>query len=135
MGLPFNARGNYMERTPGDAVMGFKEIGKKIQQAREERGLTQVELAQTLGITQAALSNYELGKRRLYLHQIEEIARFLSKDLEYFIGSNDEGVPESRLDVSSLQDKIISCIKGMNEDELRGLSEYLDFLTWRKKHG
>ena len=52
--------------------MGFKEIERKIQQAREARDLAQVELAQTLGITQAALSNYELGKRRLYLHQIEQ---------------------------------------------------------------
>jgi transcriptional regulator with XRE-family HTH domain len=115
--------------------MGFKEIGKKIQQAREERDLTQVELAHTLGITQAALSNYELGKRRLYLHQIEEIARILNKDLEYFIGSSDEVVPERCPDVSLLQDRIISCIKVMDEGELRGLSLYLDFLTWRKKHG
>ena len=115
--------------------MGFKEIGRKIQQAREARDLTQVELAQTLGITQAALSNYELGKRRLYLHQIEEIARLLNKDLEYFIGSNNEVVPERSLDVSSLEDKIISGIKAMDEGDLRGLSEYIDFMTWRKKHG
>ncbi|HOO46520.1 MAG TPA: helix-turn-helix transcriptional regulator, partial [Deltaproteobacteria bacterium] len=54
--------------------MGFKEIGKKIQKAREEKGMTQVGLSKALGITQAALSNYELGKRRLYLHQIEQIA-------------------------------------------------------------
>lgn len=65
--------------------MGFKEIGRKIQRAREETGLTQVDLAQSLGITQAALSNYELGKRRLYLHQIEDIARVLQKSLDYFI--------------------------------------------------
>jgi len=115
--------------------MGFKEIGRKIQQAREARDLTQVELAQTLCITQAALSNYELGKRRLYLHQIEEIARLLNKDLEYFIRSDDEVVPERCLDVSSLQDQIISCIKVMDAGDLRGLSLYLDFLTWRKSHG
>jgi transcriptional regulator with XRE-family HTH domain len=115
--------------------MGFKEIGRKIQQAREARDLTQVELAQTLGITQAALSNYELGKRRLYLHQIEEIARLLNKDLEYFIGSNNEVAPERSLDVSSLEDKVISGIKAMDEGDLRGLSEYIDFMTWRKKHG
>ena len=61
--------------------MGFKEIGRKIQIAREERGMTQVDLAHALGITQAALSNYELGKRRLYLHQIERIASVLGKGL------------------------------------------------------
>ena len=44
--------------------MGFKEIGKKIQLAREEKGMTQADLAERLGITQAALSNYE--RRTLY---------------------------------------------------------------------
>jgi transcriptional regulator with XRE-family HTH domain len=116
-------------------VMGFKEIGKKIQNAREERGLTQVELAQKLGITQAALSNYELGKRRFYLHQIEEIARLLNKDLEYFIGANDEAAAMRHPDESSLQDQIMSRIKIMNTDDLGALSEYLDFLKWRKNHG
>ena len=55
--------------------MGFKEIGKKIQSAREEKGMTQADLAEGLGISQAALSNYELGKRRLYLGQIQEVAK------------------------------------------------------------
>jgi transcriptional regulator with XRE-family HTH domain len=56
----------------------------RIQQAREELGLTQQELASRLGLTQAALSNYELSKRRLYLAKLEQIASALEKPLSYF---------------------------------------------------
>ncbi|MGD2065453.1 MAG: helix-turn-helix transcriptional regulator [Dehalococcoidia bacterium] len=59
-------------------------IGTRIQQAREELGITQHDLAARLGCTQAALSNYELGKRRLYLANLERIASVLGKPLSYF---------------------------------------------------
>jgi transcriptional regulator with XRE-family HTH domain len=59
-------------------------IGTRIQQAREELGITQHDLAARLGCTQAALSNYELGKRRLYLANLEKIASVLGRPLSYF---------------------------------------------------
>ena len=64
--------------------MGSPGIGPRIQEAREELGITQQELAARLGCTQAALSNYELGKRRLYLANLEKIAAALGKPLSYF---------------------------------------------------
>ncbi|TRZ94841.1 MAG: XRE family transcriptional regulator [Dehalococcoidia bacterium] len=65
--------------------MVYRSIGMRIQQARQELGLTQKELAARLGYTQAALSNYELGKRRLYLASLEQIADILGKPLSYFL--------------------------------------------------
>ncbi|OGN92651.1 MAG: hypothetical protein A2Z75_08310 [Chloroflexi bacterium RBG_13_50_10] len=67
--------------------MVYRSIGIKIQQARQELGLTQEELASRLGCTQAALSNYELGKRRVYLAGLEQIADILGKPLSYFLES------------------------------------------------
>ena len=64
--------------------MKFREVGKRIQQAREERGLTQAELAARLRCTQSALSNYELGKRKPNLDLLNEIAEVLNKPLDYF---------------------------------------------------
>jgi transcriptional regulator with XRE-family HTH domain len=64
--------------------MVYRSIGLRIQEARQELGLTQQELAAKLGLTQAALSNYELGKRRLYLANLEQIASVLGKPLSYF---------------------------------------------------
>jgi transcriptional regulator with XRE-family HTH domain len=67
--------------------MVYRSIGMRIQQARQELGLTQEELAARLGCTQAALSNYELGKRRVYLTGLEQIADTLGKPLSYFLES------------------------------------------------
>jgi len=74
--------------------MVYRSLGLRIQQAREELGLTQQELASRLGLTQAALSNYELGKRRLYLANLEHIAEVLGKPLSYFTESatEEEGI-------------------------------------------
>lgn len=116
--------------------MGFKEIGRKIQKAREGKGMTQVDLAHCLGITQAALSNYELGKRRLYLHQIEEIAQIVGKTLDFFI-TDDSSAPKTKVSVDATKKKqqILSRIARMSNDELSALAYYLDFLEWRKNNG
>lgn len=122
------------QSAPWEIGMGFKEIGKRIQHAREEKGLTQVELAQSLGITQAGLSNYELGKRRLYLHQVEQIAKILGKDIEYFTGAED-GIPSDRsADLAPPRDRVIRRIMAMSDEDIRSVSVYLDFLAWRKNH-
>jgi transcriptional regulator with XRE-family HTH domain len=65
----------------------YRSIGIKIQEARQELGLTQQELASRLACTQAALSNYELGKRRIDFASLEQIAEILGKPLSYFLES------------------------------------------------
>jgi len=123
------------ERSKGGQPMGFKEIGRKIQTAREEKGLTQVDLAQVLGITQAALSNYELGKRRLYLHQIEQIARILDKRLDFFISEEGFAASDGPKGKERVSPKTVAeRIAGLDESELRSLSDFLDYLEWRRRH-
>lgn len=65
--------------------MGYKSIGKRLQMAREEAGFNQEQLAARIGCSQSTLSNYEKGKRRVYLAQLEKIARVLNKPIEYFL--------------------------------------------------
>jgi transcriptional regulator with XRE-family HTH domain len=115
--------------------MGFKEIGRKIQAAREERGMTQVDLAQALGITQAALSNYELGKRRLYLHQIEQIANILGKRLDYFMSNgHDSSLPQCPDRKNDSLEGIVERIGALDSQEILSLREFLDYLEWRRNH-
>lgn len=116
--------------------MGFKEIGRKIQIAREERGLTQVDLAHALGITQAALSNYELGKRRLYFHQIERIASILGKGLDFFVQGKEAGFRSTGLfpEKSAAHAPLLERISSLTPGEARLLEEFLDYLQWRRDH-
>ncbi len=46
--------------------MDEETIGKRLRELRKRRGLTQVEVAQKLGIQQALLSAYELGQVRIH---------------------------------------------------------------------
>jgi transcriptional regulator with XRE-family HTH domain len=110
--------------------MIYREIGRKIQKAREEAGLSQEQLASRLGYTQAALSNYELGKRRLYLANIEQIAKELNKPLNYFL---EDAALTANAEPGEPRDEtiteIIRLLSGLPAEERQYLLEYI---KWRR---
>ncbi|HPD58210.1 MAG: helix-turn-helix transcriptional regulator [Smithellaceae bacterium] len=111
--------------------MIYKNIGQRIQKAREEAGLSQEELATKLGLTQAALSNYELGKRRLYLANIEQIARELNKPLNYFL---EDTVETIKTNEKKAQDEtILEISKLLSELPLEERKNILEYIQWRKE--
>jgi transcriptional regulator with XRE-family HTH domain len=59
------------------AELGYErqKVGHAIRQHRLERNLTQAEVAWNAGITQAALSNYENGKRDIPIPALISICR------------------------------------------------------------
>lgn len=57
------------------------EVGRRIRDARRRRGLSQSEVSQAAGITQASLSNYETGKRELPLSTVLNLASALDVPL------------------------------------------------------
>jgi transcriptional regulator with XRE-family HTH domain len=111
--------------------MVYRSIGSRIQQAREELGLTQEEMAAKLGCTQEALSNYELGKRRLYLSSLEKIAEILGKPLNYFMES-----PKSsgKNDLNRLLDdpQLVEILLASAELSAEERKLALDFINWRR---
>jgi len=110
--------------------MIYKTIGKKIQKAREEAGLSQEELASRLGYTQAAFSNYELGKRRLYLANIEQIARELNKPLSYFLEESHLKAHEIQKEIKDeIQAEIIQLLSEIPAEEKKNILEYI---KWRR---
>jgi transcriptional regulator with XRE-family HTH domain len=110
--------------------MIYKDIGKRIQKTREEAGLSQEELASRLGYTQAALSNYELGKRRLYLANIEQIAKELNKPLSYFL--EESAVPSNANKSEPLDETISEIIKLLTELPKEERQYLLEYIKWRR---
>ena len=68
----------------------YEIIGKKIQIAREARGMNQEELANHIGCTQSSLSYYEVGKRRIHIDQLKKICSVLDRPLKYFLEDGNE---------------------------------------------
>ena len=97
--------------------------------------MTQAELSRRLGITQAALSNYELGKRRIYLHQIEKIAQVFAKDLSFFFPEPTPAADASVAPRRSAIARLAARLERFDAKDLKKISEYMDYLEWRGRHG
>lgn len=68
--------------------MGY---GKRIQEARKRKGLTQKELANMLGLATGTIQQYELEKRRPKAETIEKMSLILSLEpIEILTGRNSE---------------------------------------------
>jgi Zn-dependent peptidase ImmA (M78 family)/transcriptional regulator with XRE-family HTH domain len=69
-------------------------LGERLRLAREIAGFNQGEAAQSLGITSAALSHYESGKRRIEALTLDRIAHLYGVPLNYFFSDANEFEPK-----------------------------------------
>jgi transcriptional regulator with XRE-family HTH domain len=60
-------------------------VGTKIRKLREGMGLTQEDLARSVGLSSEFISLLELGRRSPSLESLSRIAKFLDKDISFFI--------------------------------------------------
>ena len=64
----------------------FVQLGARIAQLRKEQGITQVELAEWLNVSQQTVNAYEVGRRRMAVSALPVIAKLLGVSLEELIG-------------------------------------------------
>lgn len=60
------------------------KMGEKIKLARQEKGYTQVELAEKLGCSRSAIACYETERRVPDFKDLQNIASMLGVSVEYF---------------------------------------------------
>ncbi len=63
-----------------------KTIGARLSELRKRRAMTQVELAEKLGMSQSLLSRYERGDLRLHGALVAEIAKALRVGTDEILG-------------------------------------------------
>lgn len=56
----------------------YKAVGQQIRRIREERQLTQSELASLVSLTRSSITNIEQGRQKLLLHTLYDIATALA---------------------------------------------------------
>lgn len=60
----------------------FAQLGSRIAQLRKDQGITQVQLAEVLGVSQQTITAYEVGRRRIQVSALPLIARTLRVPIE-----------------------------------------------------
>lgn len=85
----------------------FKELGGRIAQARKERDLTQVQLAERLGIAQQTLAHYEVGRARIAASLLPALADVLDLSLdELLVGAPTARIPGKRGPASRFEQQL-----------------------------
>lgn len=61
----------------------------KILEVAKSKGITQVQLAEHLGVGKQAVSEWKKGRSGAYMKRISEIADFLGVSVDYLLGKED----------------------------------------------
>jgi len=79
----------------------FVSLGERIASLRKANNITQVQLAEALGVSQQTIQAYEVGRRRIPVSALPVVARTLTVSLEALFGEGDRSSrkrgPASRL--------------------------------------
>ncbi len=69
----------------------------RLKDCREDKDLSQCDVAELLGINQRVYSNYETGKRRIPINHLITLAIFYKTSLDYLVGLTNEFAPPQRV--------------------------------------
>ena len=64
----------------------FQAMGERIAEARKALGMTQVQLAEELEVSQQVVASYEIGRHRIAASFLPRLARTLAIQVEELIG-------------------------------------------------
>jgi len=64
----------------------FVQLGSRIAELRKAQAITQVQLAEWLGVSQQTVNAYEVGRRRITVSALPALARYLGVSMEELIG-------------------------------------------------
>jgi transcriptional regulator with XRE-family HTH domain len=102
----------------------FIVLGERITQLRKARGITQVQLAQILGVSQQTVQAYEVGRRRIQVSALPIVARTLSVSLEELFGETEQN-SRKRGPAPKWQQQI-NAISQLSKTQQRFVTQMLD---------
>ena len=88
----------------------YVQLGQRIAALRRERSLTQVQLAEAMGVAQQTLAHYEAGRLRLLAGALPNLAERLGVSVEELIGTLTKRTATSKRGPASTLEKQIEQI-------------------------
>lgn len=110
-------------------------LGMRIKSLREHAGLTQLELAKQLNVSNTTLSQYESGQRIPSDDIKIKIAAFFNVSVDYLLGQVDKKIkaaPEG-LPLSQAQKELLTATSDLSSDDMKKALEYVELLKLKRK--
>jgi transcriptional regulator with XRE-family HTH domain len=90
-----------------------KEVAERIVTARKAQGLTQVELAELVGVSPRSMQGYENAEVIPY-RKMKDLARVLNRPVEWLL-HGDEAIAPADVRLEGIEEKLDEILKKMNE--------------------
>jgi len=103
----------------------FVRLGQRIAEVRKEAGLTQVEVAGRLGVSQQTINGFERGRRRVAVSTLLDLARMLDCSVEDLVAADKAPRRTKRGPASKLQRQLEE-IQQLPKAKQRFVIEMLD---------
>ena len=86
LATPFTEQGSPMAATVDKAY--YRQLGQRIAERRKALGMTQVQLAEHLGVAQQTMAHYEGGTLRIAVALLLPLSSLLGMSLEELVGTS-----------------------------------------------
>mgnify|MGYP001171946715 CR=1 FL=1 len=116
--------------SPEDKLF-YKDLGQRIAAARKAQGLTQVQLAETLGIAQQTMAHYEGGSLRISVSLLKSLTKALNTSFDDLI--NEPTAATKKRGPKSRLDQQIDIISDLPRSKQKFISDMLDALIQQQK--
>ena len=110
----------------------FITLGNRIAQRRKESHITQVQLAEALGVSQSTMNAYELGQRRVPVSALPTLAKSLGVGVDDLLGET-KTTTRKRGPLPKWQQQI-EAIANLPRAQQRFVSQILDTVLAQASH-
>lgn len=85
----------------------FVELGARVAELRKAQGITQIQMADALGVSQQTVNSYEVGRRRIPVSALPLLAKLLTTSIdELLLGEQGKTAGGKRGPTSKLQQQM-----------------------------
>jgi transcriptional regulator with XRE-family HTH domain len=111
----------------------FIALGERIASLRKEHDITQVQLAEALGVSQQTVQAYEVGRRRIPVSALPKVAKLLAVPMEELFGEPERRARGKRGPVSQLE-RNLERIAELPKQKQRFVVEMLETMLAQAGH-
>lgn len=105
-------------------------LKKRLKQCREEKGVSQTNLAEYLMITRQAYNHYETGNRLPTQETLIKIAEYFNVSTDYLLGRTDE--PRTKTPDEEIRIAAFGEARDFTDEETEEIKRFIDFVKSKR---
>jgi len=84
----------------------FVQLGARVAELRKAQGITQIQMAEALGVSQQTVNSYEVARRRIPVSALPVLARLLAVSIDELLGEQTKKTNGKRGPTPKLQQQM-----------------------------